>query len=221
MDESLVTISEAAGLLGVSEVALRQWTNEGKIKVFITPGGHRRYSKADLKRFIRFRQKTLGVKDLVAELEATIQLHREIARESITHTTWYKKLNADSQERLAYLGRELLNVTIRYINEPSKRDEVINLVRDVGHRHGETLAKLGLPLTDSIEAFILHRDPMTRAVTKLMRKRGTYTGRIVETILLVDHVMDEALVAFVTAHQQYRNGIRQRKEDTVHDRENS
>ena len=35
MDESLVTISEAAKILGVSEVALRHWTDEGRVKAFV------------------------------------------------------------------------------------------------------------------------------------------------------------------------------------------
>ncbi len=45
------------------------------------------------------------------------------------------------------------------------------------------------------------------AATHLMRKREAFTGRVVEAIPLVAHVMDEALVALVAAHQQYRNEI--------------
>ena len=50
--EPLLSISEASQLLGVSEGALRQWTDEGKIKAFITPGGHRRYARAELKKLM-------------------------------------------------------------------------------------------------------------------------------------------------------------------------
>ena len=77
--EPLLSISEASHLLGVSEAALRQWTDERKIKAFITPGGHRRYARAELKKFIGSHQKILGVKDLVIELEETAQQHGEIA----------------------------------------------------------------------------------------------------------------------------------------------
>ena len=50
------------------------------------------------------------------------------------------------------------------------------MARDVGHDFGETLAKLGLPLTDSVQAFILHRDPIMNAVTQLMKKRRRLPG---------------------------------------------
>jgi excisionase family DNA binding protein len=205
--QSLVSISEASYILGVSEAALRQWTDEGKIRAFITPGGHRRYSRAELKKFITSHQKVLGIKDLVAELEDTAQLHREIARAHLDTTLWYNKLTQESEEHLAYLGRHLLNLIIRYLTEPSKREETMKLAHDVGHNYGETLAKLGLPLTDSVEAFVLHRGPIMNATTHLMKKREVFSGRVVESIPLVAHVMDEALVSLVAAHQQYRNGI--------------
>jgi len=214
--ESLVTISEASQILGVSEAALRQWTDEGKLKAFITPGGHRRYSRADLKKFISSHRKVLGVKDLVVELEDTVHLHREIAIESLTTKAWYNKLNPDSQEHLAGLGRGMLSTIIKYVTEPSKREENTKIARDVGHGLGKTLAELGLPLTDSVEAFILHRDPIMNATIHLMKRREVYTGRVVEAIPLVTHILDEALVSLVAAHQQYRGSPRSKSgEDTL------
>ena len=50
--KGLLTIGEACQVLGVSEVTLRQWTDEGKVKAFITPGGHRRYPEAELKQLL-------------------------------------------------------------------------------------------------------------------------------------------------------------------------
>ncbi len=205
--EPLLSISEASQLLGVSDGALRQWTDEGKIMVFITPGGHRRYARAELKKFMSSQPRMLGVRDLVTELEETARQHRKIAQASLKNTTWYNKLNEESQAHLADLGRRMLNLIIKYITEPSRREETIRLIRDVGRDHGETLARFELPLTDSVEAFLLHRDPIMNSATHLMRKREAFTGRIVEAIPMVAHVMDEALVAVVAAHQQYRNGI--------------
>ncbi|HEY81870.1 MAG TPA: helix-turn-helix domain-containing protein [Dehalococcoidia bacterium] len=218
-EEPLISISEASQMLGVSEVTLRQWTDEGKIKAFITPGGHRRYSRAELKKFLGSHPKVLGIKDLVAKLEETAQQHREIARASLKNALWYHKLNAEAQEHLAELGRRLLSLIIKYITEPSKREEVVQLIRDIGHEHGEMLAKLELPLTDSVEAFLLHRSPILNATTQLMKRREILTGRVVEAISLVAQVLDEALVALVAAHQQHAVRLREEewKEETPGD----
>lgn len=204
---ALVNIGEASRILGVSEAALRQWTYEGKIKAFVTPGGHRRYSRTHLKKFMGSHPRMLGIKDLVSEIEGTAELHREIAHKSLERAPWYNNLSQESQTHLASLGRRILTLIIKYIIEPSKRPETIQLACDVGRDFGETLAKLGLPLTEAVEAFLMHRDPVINAATQLMKKREAFTGRIVEAIPLVAHVMDKALVALVVAHQQYRDEI--------------
>lgn len=209
--ESLVSISEASHLLGVSEAALRQWTDERMIKAFITPGGHRRYSKADLTKFMSSRQKMLNVKDLAVELKDTARLHREIGRTYLNTTSWYNNISEASQEHLAHLGRHLLSLIIKYVTEPSKRDGTIKLAYDSGHDLGETLARLGLPLTASVEAFTQHREPIMNAITHLMRKRDVLTSRILEAIPLVDQAMDEALIALVAAHQQFHDEIKKRE----------
>lgn len=200
--ESLISISEASQILGVNEVTLRQWTDEGKLKAFITPGGHRRYSRAELKKLMSAQTKTLGIKDLVSELEDSVQLHREISREAVGNTLHHHKLPEGSHEHLAQLGRRLLGLIIKYVTEPARRDETIEMARAVGREHGEMLAELGLPLTDSVEAFLLHRAPIIGAATQLMKKKEGFTGRLVEAIPMCTHVMDEALVSLVAAHQQ-------------------
>ena len=207
MDESLVTISEAAVTLGVSEVALRQWTDEGRIKAFITPGGHRRYSKAELKRFMSSRQKAVGVRDLISGIEATSGLHSEIGRTFLTTKEWYGRLDNEEKLRLANLGRNMLDVIIRHLNESTKREQMLEVARDVGRGFGETLAGIGLPLTDAVEAFILHRDPIMKAMTHLMRKREAHSGKVVEAIPLTTRVMDEALLSLVAAHQRYNSAL--------------
>ncbi len=199
--ESLLGISQASHLLGVSEAALRQWTDEGKIKAFITPGGHRRYSRADLKKFVSSNQKGLGIRDLVIGLEDTVELHREIARK-FSNTGWYNGLSTESRTCLAELGRQLFDSIIRYVTEPSKREDALKLAQDTGRGFGETLATLGLPLTDSVEAFILHREPIMNAAALLVKKRQSLSGRIIEAISQTARVTDDALVSLVAAHQK-------------------
>jgi excisionase family DNA binding protein len=202
-DKPLLSISEASQLLGVSEGSLRQWTDDGLIKAFVTPGGHRRYNQADLNRFRKTHPRMLGLKDLVAELKESTPKHREAGR--IPFKDKKHVLNEESQELFAHLGRQMLDLIIKYITEPNSREGTIELIRSVGRQHGEILFKKGLSLTDSIEAFILHRDPIMSSVTRLTEKSEIITGRIVEKIPMVARLMDEALVALVGTYQKYRN----------------
>ena len=192
-------------MLGVSEPTLRQWTDEGKIRAFITPGGHRRYNKAELRSFTGKQQRVHGIKDLVTRIEDTPPLHRELAHTHFAATSWYNKLDAESQRHLAESGRQLLHLVTRYITEPLKHEEVEELARGIGSDFGEQVAKLGLSLTESLEAFMLHRNPVINAATDLMKRREALNERAVEALPLVTHIMDETLIALVAAYQQHRD----------------
>lgn len=50
-DETYLTPGQVAKLLMVSPAALRIWAEKGEIKALTTPGGHRRFLPAEVKRF--------------------------------------------------------------------------------------------------------------------------------------------------------------------------
>ena len=51
-DERWLTINEACALLGVDQTTLRRWSDAGRIPVFRTVGGHRRYAESDIRAMI-------------------------------------------------------------------------------------------------------------------------------------------------------------------------
>jgi excisionase family DNA binding protein len=199
----LISIREASQMLGVNEATLRQWTDEGKLSAFVTPGGHRRYSKSDLKKLTRHGQRVLGIRDLVSELEDTTPRHREIARNFLDSSPQALKPCEEHQRQLAELGRRLLNLTAKYISEPSRREESLAAARETGRGFGCLLAEMGMPLTASVEAFLMHREPIMQAAANIMGKREALGGRIAEAIPLANHLIDETLVAMIDAHQKY------------------
>ncbi|MFA5078120.1 MAG: helix-turn-helix domain-containing protein [Dehalococcoidia bacterium] len=202
----LISISEASQILGVNEATLRQWTDEGKLSAFVTPGGHRRYSKSDLKKLTRSGQKALGIRDLVSELEDTTPRHREIARGFFDRSPQTIKPCREHQMKLAELGRRLLNLTARYISEPARREESLSTARDTGRSFGRLLAEMGMPLTEATEAFLMHRELIMQAAAGLVGKREARGGRIAEAIPLANHLIDVTLIAMIDEHQKYTNG---------------
>lgn len=51
MDETpLLTIGEAARLLGVSVDTIRRWSDAGRLPVVVLPSGHRRYQAEDIRK---------------------------------------------------------------------------------------------------------------------------------------------------------------------------
>ena len=65
------TSSQAARYVGVSLATVRRWTDAGHIDCYRTPGGQRRFSRAQLDDFIASMQRTGP-----AEVSATV-VHRD------------------------------------------------------------------------------------------------------------------------------------------------
>ncbi len=51
MQNKLFTTYEVASILGVHHTTIINWVKEKKLKAFVTPGGHRRIKKEDIKSF--------------------------------------------------------------------------------------------------------------------------------------------------------------------------
>jgi excisionase family DNA binding protein len=47
-----LTLGEAARFLGVAQSTIRKWSDDGRVPAFYTPGGHRRFRRAELEAFI-------------------------------------------------------------------------------------------------------------------------------------------------------------------------
>jgi len=112
---------------------------------------------------------------------------------------------AQAQTQFAALGRQILILITRYVSEPAHRDELFLSIKKVGADLGEKTAAFGMSLTDSIQIFIQHREPLIRTTTEIMKNGEGVQRRVVDAIPLVNHAIDEALVALVAAYQQRRN----------------
>jgi excisionase family DNA binding protein len=47
-----LTLGQAAKYVGVAQSTMRKWSDLGRVSAFYTPGGHRRYRRADLDQFL-------------------------------------------------------------------------------------------------------------------------------------------------------------------------
>jgi excisionase family DNA binding protein len=49
--KNFYTVKDVAGIFGVGTASVRRWANQGKLKVVLTPGGHRRIRNSDFRSF--------------------------------------------------------------------------------------------------------------------------------------------------------------------------
>ena len=52
VESEWLTLGQAARYLGVAQSTIRKWSDNGRVRAFYTPGGHRRFRRTDLEAFI-------------------------------------------------------------------------------------------------------------------------------------------------------------------------
>ena len=73
--ERWLSLGPASRILGVDPDTLRRWADMGRIGVYLTPGGHRRFAKAEIERLASAGR---GAPRTLASLGATAERLRRV-----------------------------------------------------------------------------------------------------------------------------------------------
>jgi excisionase family DNA binding protein len=203
-DERWLTIDAACKLLGVDQSTLRRWSDSGRVPVFRTPGGHRRYLESDLKAVLhgsRSSQATSRRTLTRLSISAYEPDYLRQARERL----WYRAYSEDQLHELRILGRRLIDFAVRSCGDHNaiEMSEIYEEGRRIGRRYGSISAEAGLSATDAVEAFLFFRYPVFKSVSQFVSEERTPTSRAIEAFTRISRFMDEVLISTMAAHAEF------------------
>jgi excisionase family DNA binding protein len=202
-DGPWIGMRRACEILGVNQSTLRTWTDSGRVPVFLTPGGHRRYREADLRALLDSGASGASVAPLSAALLASHERYELVARQALS-SPWFQRFDGDARRQFRLLGTSMLNLLTTYLVSTSgpERDHALGRGRELAAEYGEMATRLGLSLAEATEAFLLFRNPVLETVhqwlgaqTQSSRHAGDVLGR-------VNQFMDQVLVVMTGAHER-------------------
>ena len=199
-----LSIDAACKVLGVDQSTLRRWSDSGKIPVFRTPGGHRRYAEDDLHALLRGEPRTTTRRRVSRSLLTSMSMsayEHDYLRQAHTQS-WYRAYDQRTLDEMRPLGRRLVDLTIRYISSRAERDEVMAESREIGLEYGRFSAQVGLSTSDALEAFLFFRTPVIQAVTHYIEDENVSTRRAARITSELTFFMDQVLIATIAAHQE-------------------
>ncbi len=200
-----LSIREACAFLGVDQSTLRRWTNDGRVPVFKTPGGHRRYAREDLRALVVGNpRKTAKSRVSRQELTSrTLSAYQDDYLKTAREQKWFRAFGATSQEEHRKIGRRLVDLAIRYAATPGHQDERAALLddgREIGVHYGISSAHAELTTSETIEVFLYFRYPVVKALLDVIEKEGLPARRASRLFIGIDDFIDEVLVAMIRAH---------------------
>jgi excisionase family DNA binding protein len=199
--EQWLSIDAACRFLGVDQSTLRRWSDSGRVPVFRTPGGHRRYRESDLRAVLHGTTptRTTTRRSLTRmSISAYEPDYLKLARER----SWYRAYSEDQLHELRILGRRLIDFAVRSISEPGSEDlaAIYEEGRRIGRRYGSISFDAGLSATDAVEAFLFFRYPVFQSVSQFVEEERMTASRAVGAFTGISRFMDEVLIATMSAH---------------------
>lgn len=204
-DPDWVGLSEASRVLGVSPATLRRWSDAGRLRVFTTPGGHRRFSRSALERLLpadRSRRPSIGGAGLSPSRIA--RTYRRASRDAAPELPWVLTLTDDQRLLFRERGHVLAASLLQYLDAAQPETAAHHLKEAAGSasEYGTVAATLGLSLSQTVEGFLRFRAPFHHELAVAARRRGFDTAETTDLLETAERAMDRLLVATMTGHGQ-------------------
>jgi excisionase family DNA binding protein len=208
-----MSLSEASRVLGVSPATLRRWSDAGRLRVFTTPGGHRRFSRAALERLLpadRSRRPSIGGAGLSPSRIA--RTYRRASRDAAPELPWVLTLSDEQRLLFRERGHVLAASLLQYLDatQPDTADHHLGQASSSATEYGTVAAGLGLSLSQTVEGFLRFRAPFHHELAVAARRRGFDTAETTDLLETAERAMDRLLVATMTGHGQAAGRSRRR-----------
>ena len=175
-----LSVGDACRLLDVSQAALRQWADDGFLRVYRTPGGHRRFLRDDLEAFTNGRALPQDARQTELEGSALRRIRRQLHQGSVSNQSWYRSVETEGRDRMRLFGRRLLSILAQQPHSRQQRQEALEEAYLLGREYGAEMVDRDVTLKETVEAFIFFR------TTVMDSAASDSWGRILE---LADRVL--------------------------------
>jgi len=195
-----LTLKDASEFLGIHFTTLRTWADKGEIPVFRTPGGHRRFGVADLRRFLDDRASRAIVPQRETLVNAAVDHVRQHIQASENSASWRYDLEGDAAIQRQQRGRQLFSLAISFVMKPLRRERIIEDGRRMGAEYGREAASHEVGLVETGRAVQFFRHQLLHAVRN-EDGSGALDADDVRIQGLIDQFLDEVLYAVLEGYE--------------------
>lgn len=203
-----LSIHDACAMVGVDQSTLRRWSDDGKVPVFRTPGGHRRYAEEDLRTLVGSNGRRPDRPRIRQEMtDRSLLAFEEVFWQGARARRWFRAFSPAKHDELRLLGRRMVDLAVRFASSPesSDRNSYLDEGRQIGEQYGISSARVGLTSTEAVEAFLYFRYPVVRSVVGMIEEQGLATKRAARVFIDIGQFMDQVLLAMVSFHELTNN----------------
>ena len=204
-EDEWLSLSEAAELLGMHPATVRLWADRNELPSRRTNGGHRRFRRSDIE--ARLRQDAERKPRPTAQLLVQSVLGR--VRFAFTDGTlktlsWYEHFDDSALEAYRSLGRRVLELLLRALNDGTPAEELRAEAELLGIEYGSVTRNSNVPVADAVRAFLYFRSLVDESVIQLAEVQGVRDHPDIpwaESLYQIQALTNEILPSLIEAAQ--------------------
>lgn len=152
-----ISLRRAADILGVHPATVRNWADKGELPSRRTPGGHRRFHRADLAQYARSQEETEPVEVQLIIQNVMGRMRMEVGDGVLEDLPWYAAMSDASRDKMRVRGRDLLEALRRYLANGAPDEQLAAAIR-LGQDYAAILSQDGLTLPQAMRGFFYFGD---------------------------------------------------------------
>ena len=196
MTNDLLSLKDAAEIIGVHPSTVRLWTDKGILPAHRTPGGHRRYKRADVELWAEHARRG-GLEPEAMMQSAVRNVRMRIAEGKLEAEAWYQKLDAEARVQYRKSAHTLFQGLITFISvaDPDVRSES----HAIGFEYASRAHRSRLSYVEAAQAFLFFRNTVIESVIHAYREANVPFD---EALHRMHAFTDEILVSLLQTYQK-------------------
>ena len=184
---------------------LRRWADNGKIDVFTTPGGHRRFLRVSIDAMLP-RSRATRRQSLSSMGEAPDRIAAEFrkrVRTELSDQDWRARFDEGSLRWFRERGVRMSDLLIGSLDTTrrSGRDQLLSQAESLGRDYGVEAKRAGLSLGEATQAFLFFRARFMAEIAHVARRRSLETPQAASLFAEADGALDRIILALIAGHQ--------------------
>ncbi|MCP4421102.1 MAG: helix-turn-helix domain-containing protein [Chloroflexi bacterium] len=203
MENEWINLSETADLLGVHPATVRAWGDKGELPMQRTPGGHRRFRRAEVeaRAVTPDRSQTSGIQLVLQNMVGRARI--ELSEGALNDEHWYQCLDDSARQQLRPIGHRLLQLFLQYLTENANPQAIHNAAKEIGQDYERLGRENGLSLQETTRAYLYFREFLSQTVYDMAETVGTQGpiqwGQIHQKIITITN---DVLLGLIAAHEE-------------------
>jgi hypothetical protein len=189
----------------VSVATLRRWCDAGLVRVFTTPGGHRRFARSAVLSLMPPSAQSASIADGGETAIRMVRAYRRANRNSPALHPALALLGERDRNELREHGRRIVAALVDALDDGPEADSThYARARSAAAACGLMAGTAGVPLQDTLAVFVRFRAPFLHELGAVCRRRGLDASATTAILERASASLDRLLPAVISGYEGAR-----------------